>query len=173
LDVLLSDDHNHAGEQTLENVEDIANWSVVAESGECRTVKYHFPLDSSLGREEGGGVYWNLDAHGRGPGQTVGGLEWTRAFDAEEHTRVDGGNIAPTVLVDEVGLEPQEPPVGTGVGGAKSICASEGDAGPGRPVVHSLHAARETDYRGRGIGHCGEGRRIEGEGEGMREKRRG
>ena len=48
-DILLPDDDDHAGEQTLENAEDIAHGSVVAESGECRTVKNHFPLDSTLG----------------------------------------------------------------------------------------------------------------------------
>jgi len=48
-DVFLSDDDDHSGEQTLENVEDIANWCVVAEGGECRAVKDHFPLDSTLG----------------------------------------------------------------------------------------------------------------------------
>ena len=83
----------------------------------------------------------DFDAQGGGPRETVGGFERTGTFDAEEHTRVRGGDIAPTVFVDEVGLESEEPPVGTGVGGAESVRASEGDAGPGRPVIHSLHVA--------------------------------
>ena len=43
----------------------------------------------------------------------------------------------------------------TGIGGAEGVRASEGDAGPGRPVVHSLDGARETDDGGRGVGHGG------------------
>ena len=131
----------------------------MAESGECRTVKDHFPLDPTLGREERGGVYRNLDAHGGGARETVGRLERTGAFDGEKHARVWGGDIAPTVLFDEVGLEPEEPAVGTGIGCAEGICAGERDAGPGGPVVHSLYAARETDDGGRGVGHGGGGER--------------
>jgi len=113
----------------------------VAEGGECRTVKYHLPLDSTLGGEERRGVYRDLDAHCGGARQAIGRLERARTFDAEEHTRVGGGHIVPTVLGDEVGLEPEEPTVGTGIGGAESVCASEGNAGPGCPVVHALYAA--------------------------------
>ena len=47
--------------------------------------------------------------------------------------------------------------MGTGIGGAERVCASEGDAGPGRPVVHSLDAAGETDDGARGVGHGGGG----------------
>ena len=103
-DVLLSDDDDHAGEETLEDVEDIAHGSVVAEGGECRAVKNHLPLNPPLGREEGGCMDGNLDAQGGGAGQAVRGFEGARALDAEEHAGVDGGDIAPAVLVDEVGL---------------------------------------------------------------------
>lgn len=74
----------------------------MAEGGECRTVKNHFPLDSTLRREERGSVHGNFDAHGGGPRQTVGGFERTRTFDAKEHTRVCRSYIAPAVLFDEV-----------------------------------------------------------------------
>ena len=143
----------------------------MAEGGECRTVKDHFPLDSTLGGEERGRVYGNLDAHGGCSGQTVGGLERTGTLDGEEHTRVRGGHIAPTVLFDEVGLESEEPAVGTGVGCAEGICAGEGDAGPGSPVVHALYAAGETDDGGRGrVGHCGRGGEDGEEERGQRER---
>ena len=128
----------------------------MTEGGECRTVEDHFPLDSTLWGKERGRVYRNLDAHGGGPGQTTGGLERTRAFDAEEHASIDGGHIAPAVLFYELRLEPEQPPMGTGVGGSEGVCAGERDAGPGSPVVHSLYAARETDDGGRrGVGHWG------------------
>lgn len=116
---------------------------------------------------------WDFDAQGGGPREAVGGFERTRTFDAKEHTRVRGGDIAPTVFVDEVGLESKEPSVGTGVGGAESVRACEWDAGPGRPVIHSLHVARETDDWERIVGHCGEGGRMGGEGKGTRGKRFG
>jgi len=136
-------------------------------------MKDHFPLDSTLGRKKGGRVDGDFDAQGGGPRETVGGLERTGTFDGKEHARVWWGDIAPTVLVDEVGLEPEEPPVGTGVGGAESVRASEGDAGPGRPVVHSLYVARETDDWEGGVGHWGRrmgerARRREGRGPGKR-----
>jgi hypothetical protein len=158
-DVLLADDYDHAGEQTLENVQDIADRSgAVAEGGECRTVEDHLPLDSTLGGEKRGGVDRDLDAQRGGTRQAVGGLEGTGTFDAEEHTRVRGGHIAPAVAFDEVGLEPEEPTVGTGVGGAEGVRTGERDAGPGCPVVHALYAAGETDDGGVGHGGRGEGR---------------
>ena len=101
-DVFLSDNYDHAGEQTLEDVEDITDWCVVAEGGECRAVEDHLPLDSTFGGEERGCVYGDLDAHCGSPGQTVGGLEGTWTFDGEEHTSVRGGHVAPTVLFDKV-----------------------------------------------------------------------
>jgi len=157
-DVLLADDYDHAGEQTLENVQDIADRSgAVAEGGECRTVEDHLPLDSTLGRKKGGCVYWDLDAHSGGPGQTIGRLERTRTFDGEEHARVWGSNVVPTVFLDEVGLEPEQPPVGTGVGGTESVCGGERDTSPGSPVVHPLYATRKRDDGERGVGHCGRG----------------
>ena len=108
----------------------------------------------------------DFDPQGGGPRETVGGFERTRTFDGEEHAGVCGGDFAPTVFVDEVGLEPKEPSVGPGVGGAESIRASEGDAGPGRPVVHALHVAGETDDWERGVGHWGGGMGGEGKGTG-------
>ena len=141
----------------------------MAEGGECRTVEDHFPLDSTLRGEEGGRVYRNLDAHGGGARQAIGRLERTRTLDAKEHARVGRGYIAPAVLFDEVGFEPEEPAVGTGIGGAESVCAGEGDAGPGGPVVHAFYAAGEGDDGGRGIGHGGTGARgREGGGSGGR-----
>ena len=173
-DILLPDDDDHAGEQTLEDIEDIANRSVVAERGECRAVKDHLPLNSTLGRKERGGVDWNLDAHGGGPRKAIGGLERAGALDGEEHARVSGDEVVPTVFPDEVGLEPEQPPVGTGVGGTEGVCGGERDAGPGCPVVHSLYGAGERDDGERGVGHWREGdgggwegaRRGEGRGSG-------
>jgi len=102
-------------------------------------------------------VYWDLDAHSGGPGQTIGRLERTRTFDGEEHARVWGSNVVPTVFLDEVGLEPEQPPVGTGVGGTESVCGGERDTSPGSPVVHPLYATRKRDDGERGVGHCGRG----------------
>lgn len=172
-DVFISYDCNHASEQTLEDVEDVSDWSAVAKGGECRTMKYHLPLDSALGGKEGGGVNWNFYAQGGGTWESTGGLERTWALDAKEHTRVGGGNIAPTVFFDEVRLEPEQPPVGTVVGGPEGICAGERDASPGSPVVHSLYTAGKVNYGGRGIGHDGGGGEMEGEGKETRGERFG
>ena len=130
----------------------------MAEGGECRTVKDHLPLDSTFGREKRGGMYRDFDAHCGGARQAVGGLERAGTFDAKEHTRVGRGHIAPTVVLDEAGLEPEEPAVGTGIGGAKSVGTGERDAGPGGPVIHALYAAGETDDGRVGHGERGEGR---------------
>jgi hypothetical protein len=164
--VLLADNDDHAGEQTLDNVKDIANGSVVAESGECRAMEDHLPLDSTLGGKEGGSVYRNLDAQGRGARQTAGRLERAGTLDGKQHAGVGEGHVVPAVLFGEVGLEPEEPPVGAGVGGAESVCAGEGDAGPGGPVVHALYAAGEEDDGGSGVGHGGWGGGDEGGGQG-------
>ena len=164
-DVFFADDDDHASEETLEDIEDIANGSVVAEGGKCRSVKDHLPLDSPLGGKEGSCVYWDFDAHGRGARQAVLGFERTGAFDGEEHAGVDGGNVVPTVFPDQVGLEPKQPLMGTGVGGTESVCGGERDAGPGSPVVHSLYAAGKRDDGEGGVGHS-VWRRGEREGEG-------
>lgn len=100
-------------------------------------------------------MYRNLDAHWGSPRKAVGGFERTGAFDGEEHAGVWRDNVVPTVFPDEVGLEPEQPPVGPGVGGTEGICGGERDAGPGCPVVHPFHAAREGDDGERGVGHCG------------------
>ena len=130
-DIFLLGDYDQTGEQTLEDVEDVTDWlNVVAEGGECRTVKDHLPLDSTLRRKEGRGVFWNFDAHGWGPREAVGRLERTGTFDGEEHTRVSGDDIVPTVFVDELGLGEEQPPVSADVGGTESFCSGERDAGP-------------------------------------------
>lgn len=92
------------------------------------------------------------------------GFKRTGAFYGKEHARVWGGNVVPTVFFDEVGLEPEQPPVSTGVGGTEGICGGKGDASPGSPVVHALYAAGKRDDGERGVGH---GRR------GTTEERRG
>ena len=115
-------------------------------------------------------MHRDFDTHGGGPRQTVWGFERTRAFDGEKHTGIRGGDITPTVLGDEVGFEPEEPPVGTGIGGTEGVGTGEGNASPGCPVVHSLYAARETDDGEGGVGHGGGG--TEG-GKGTRGKRFG
>jgi hypothetical protein len=169
--VFFSDDDDHASEETLEDVEYIANGSVVAESGECRAVKDHLPLDSSLWGKKGGCVYWNFNTHGGGTGETVWGFVRTGAFYGEEHARVRGGDIVPTVIADQVGLESEQPLVSTGVGCAESVCGGERDASPGSPVVHPFYAAGERDDGEGGVGHFGweeRARRGEGGGSGKR-----
>ena len=79
----------------------------MAEGGECRTVKDHLPLDSTLRRKERGGVYWNFDAHGGSARETVGGFERARTLNGKEHTRVGRGDILPTVLIYQVRFEPE------------------------------------------------------------------
>ena len=130
----------------------------MAEGGECRTVKDHFPLDPTFGREKRGGMDRDFDAQGGGTRQAVGGLERAGTFDAKEHTRVCGGYIAPAVILDEAGLEPEEPTVSTGIGGAEGVGTGERDACPGCPVVHAFYAAGETDDRRVGHEWRGEGR---------------
>ena len=152
-DVFFSYDYDHSGEKTLENVEDIANGSAVAERGECRAVKYHLPLDSTLGGKERSGVDWDLYAHRGGTRETVGGFVRTGAFDGKEHARVCGGNVVPTVFLDEVGLESEQPPVSTSVGGTESVGGCERDTGSGSPVVHSLYATGKRDDGEGGVGH--------------------
>ena len=76
----------------------------MAEGGKCRTVEDHFPLNSTLGREEGSGMDGDLDTESGGAGKAVGGSERTWAFDTEQHAGVGGGYIAPAVLGNEVGL---------------------------------------------------------------------
>jgi len=82
---LFFDEDEHAGEETLEEVEEVADGGDgMAHAREERAVEDHLPLDASLPREERGGVRRNLEAHIGTAGETSGRTVRGGTFDVKE-----------------------------------------------------------------------------------------
>lgn len=100
-------------------MKDVADWLArVAHSREQRTVEDHLPLDSALGREEGGRVQRELQGEWRCARQAAGRAKRGRALDGEQHARVRS-LLSPAMVANELVLERVEPGMCTGIKGVQ------------------------------------------------------
>lgn len=104
-ELFLVDEGDKAGEETLDEVQNVAD-RLDDESLGCEHVAMedHLPLDASLGREERGGVHWELQIQFWAEREAARGAPRGRGFDGEEHARVGRLRFLPAVLLYELGL---------------------------------------------------------------------
>jgi hypothetical protein len=120
-DVLLLDQEEDAGEKALEDIEHICYWGDgMPEIGKDGAMKDHLPLDTSVGAEEGRGMHGSLKAEIGGPGKA---WRWV-AFYGKEHAVVEGKYVPPAILLHELVTDGLQPPAGTGIIDANSVCAN-------------------------------------------------
>ena len=119
--VLLFDQEEDTREKALEDVEHVRYWGDgMPEIGKDGAMKDHLPLDTSVGAEEGRGMHGGLKAEIGGPGKA---WRWV-AFYRKEHAVVEGRHIPPAILLHEVVTNRLQPPAGTGIIDANSVCAN-------------------------------------------------
>ena len=152
-ELLLVDEGDEAGEETLDEVEDVAD-GLDDETLGCEhvAVEDHLPLNAPLWGEEGGGVHGELEFQGWAEGEASRGAPGGGCLDGEEHAGVGGLGVLPAVVLYEEGLEGEEVLVRAGVGGAERLCGGEGDAGAAGPAVHVADVAGEVDLGSGGGG---------------------
>jgi len=117
--VLFLDQEEDTRDKALQEVEHICYWgNGMPEKGKDGAMKDHLPLYASVGAEEGRGMHGSLKAEIRGPGKARG---WV-AFDGKEHAVVEGQYVPPSVLLHELVTNGLQPPAGTSIVDANSVC---------------------------------------------------
>lgn len=99
------DEGDKAGEETLDEVQDVAD-GLDDEPLGCEHVAMedHLPLDASLWREERGGVHRKLQLQFWAEREATLGAPRGGGFDGEEHAGVGRFGFLPAVLLYELGL---------------------------------------------------------------------
>src|SRR5487761_1378502 len=119
--MLLLNEEEDARQKALEDIEHICYWgNGMPEIGKGSAMKDHLPLDTSVGAEEGRGVHGSLKTEIGGPGKARRGA----AFYGKKHAVVEGMDVPPAVLLHELVTNCLQPPAGTGIIDANSICAN-------------------------------------------------
>jgi hypothetical protein len=120
-DMILLDQEEDTSEKALEDIQHISYWgNSMPEIRKDGAMKDHLPLDTSVGAEEGRGVHGSCESEIGGAGKARRGV----AFYGEEHAVVEGKYIPPAILLHELVTDRLQPPAGTGIIDANSICTN-------------------------------------------------
>ena len=120
--ILCLDDKQEAGHEALEEMQHVAHrLYAMPKRGPHGAVKDHLPLNTTLGRKEGGGVYGELQLHGRAAWNTTRRTMGWLALDCEQDTVVGGCEFAEAMLTDESLLHGLKMTVGTSIRGAEAF----------------------------------------------------
>lgn len=143
--VLGLNDEEEARHETLEEVEHVANGlHAVTEGGPHGAVEDHLPLDTTLGREKGGGMHGELELHGRTARHATSGTVGWLTLDREQDAIVGGRELTKAMLANEGLLHGLEMTVGAGIGSTQTLDA-KCDADATRPLVELLDLGGKLD----------------------------
>ena len=163
-DVLLHDEHEHAGEQALEQVEQVGDGAHGMAHDEDVAVEDHLPLDPPVGIEEGGGVRGEAETQVGTARDAALGAHGVRGLDVEEYAAVERHDVPPTVTFHQLVPDPEDPVARSPVGRSEGVSRCERNARALGPFVHVGHVVGEEElWRCGARGHYGSSGGVHGE----------